>query len=274
MRVLVLGGTAEARQLAPALVGAGHDVVTSLAGRVSAPRLPEAGAVRVGGFGGVDGLVAWSQEERIDAVVDATHPYAARMGAHALAACARLGLPLVRLARPGWATHPLAGDWHWVDDLDAARGAAERLGGTPMLTTGRQTLGHFLGPWSRRRVVVRVVEPLAEAPPPWVVVRDRGPYTVAGETSVLRQHEIGVLLTKDSGGSYTEAKLEAAHRLGVPVVVVRRPERGQVPHSVTTTAAAVAALETLADRRPAARRSAAPGAGPSPNKPRSCAPEE
>lgn len=220
-RVLILGGTAEARALAMELSEAGADVESSLAGRVSRPRLP-VGRVRIGGFGGVDGLVAHLREQSVEALVDATHPFAATMTAHACAAAERSGLPLVRLVRPGWAGDPRARDWHWVPDYGAAAATAERLGHRPFLTTGRQTLRHF-ETWAGRPVLVRVVEPLEQVPPGWRVILDRGPYSLDGERRLLREHRIDVLVTKDSGGSYTAAKLTAAAETGAAVVVVRRP---------------------------------------------------
>lgn len=220
--VLVLGGTAEARALALELEARGVSFLSSLAGRVSRPRLP-VGEVRVGGFGGVDGLAKFLVDHAVTAVVDATHPFAATMTAHAAQACAQTRTSLVRLARPGWAVHPDASSWTWVATHDEARAAAETLGDRPFLTTGRQTLGHYAS-WSDRDVLVRVVEPLEGAPPPrWTVVEDRGPYAVEGERALLQAHRVDVLLTKDSGGSYTSAKLTAARELGVPVVVVERP---------------------------------------------------
>ncbi len=221
MTVLILGGTAEARALAGALAP-DLRVISSLAGRVGNPRLP-VGEVRVGGFGGAAGLAAYLTDNDISVLVDATHPFATGITGNAALAAATAGIPAVRFARPGWATHPDADSWTWVADLDAARTAAERIGGRPFLTTGRQTLDHFAD-WREREVLVRVVEPLDAAPPAWTVVLDRGPYEVAGERALLRDHGIGVLLTKDSGGSYTEAKLAAARAEGVPVVVVQRPQ--------------------------------------------------
>ena len=156
MTILILGGTSEARELAAALVASGADVISSLAGRVSRPALP-AGRVRVGGFGGVDGLVDYLRAGKITAVVDATHPFAAQISANAAAATALAGVPLLRLERPGWRDHPQAGSWTWVADAAAARAAAEAAR-RPFLTTGRQSLEAFL-PWADRRAIVRVVDP-------------------------------------------------------------------------------------------------------------------
>ena len=251
--VLVLGGTAEARALALELETRGIAFLSSLAGRVQRPRLP-VGDVRIGGFGGAEGLAAFIRERGVAAVVDATHPFAATMSANAAQACALTRTPLVRLARPGWGDHPDAGSWTWVGDHDQARIAAERLGERPFLTTGRQTLAHYAG-WTGREVLVRVVEPLDEPPPArWTVVLDRGPYSVEGELALLREHRIDVLLTKDSGGSYTAAKLDAARALGVPVVVVGRPETVEGVAAVSSVAGVVSALSGAGlDAGPAGR---------------------
>lgn len=220
--ILILGGTAEARSLAAHLVDQGAQVTSSMAGRVSDPALP-AGDVRIGGFGGIDGLVDFLTATRPEAVVDATHPYAATMTAHAVAATGRVGIPLVRLARPGWGDRPDAAGWVWVDDHAAAAATTAGRGRRPFLTTGRQTLDHYRV-LADRDTLVRVVEPPTEPlPQRWTLVRDRGPYRLAREIDLLRAREIDVLVTKDSGGSYTSAKLDAAHQLGVTVVTVRRP---------------------------------------------------
>lgn len=243
-RVLLLGGTAEARALASALVAGGTDVVSSLAGRVSSPRMP-VGPVRVGGFGGVDGLVRELREGGFTHLVDATHPFATTMTSHAAAAARAAGVPCLRLARPGWSAHPDAGRWCWVDSYTDARVEAERLGTRkPFLTTGRQTLEHFAA-WTDREVVVRVVEPLDRgAPSAWTVLLDRGPFGVEDERKLMREHGVDLLLTKDSGGDYTAAKLDAARGLGVPVVVVRRPA---VPSGLTEVATVADVLTWLSD---------------------------
>lgn len=239
-RVLLLGGTAEARALAVALVEAGIDVVSSLAGRVSKPRMP-VGDVRVGGFGGVEGLAAALAEGGFTHLIDATHPFAMRMTANAAAAAVAMGVPCLRLARPGWSGHQDAGAWHWVGDYDEARVLAEELGATrPFITTGRQTLKHYAS-WTDRDVVLRVVEPLElAAPPRWTVLLDRGPFDVERERALMTEHGVDALITKDSGGAYTEAKLTAASELGIPVIVVRRP---QVPSGMSE-------VESVADVLP------------------------
>jgi precorrin-6A/cobalt-precorrin-6A reductase len=209
--VLVLGGTGEARELAAALVADGDHVVSSLAGRVSRPRLP-VGEVRIGGFGGAAPLASYARE--FDVVVDATHPFAATISAHA----ATIDVPLLRLQRPGWDP---TGDWRWAgthDDAAAQAAAFER----PFLTVGRQRLDDFAGPLGDHACLVRLVEP-TPMPSAWTSLLSRGPYDVAGESALMRDHGVDVLVTKDSGGDLTRAKLDAARELGVPVVAVRRP---------------------------------------------------
>ncbi|MFI5611747.1 cobalt-precorrin-6A reductase [Amycolatopsis sp. NPDC051903] len=233
MTVLVLGGTAEARALAAELHGRGVTVVSSLAGRVARPRLP-VGEVRVGGFGGVEGLTAWLREHDVRAVVDATHPFAERIGANAFTATGTAGVPLLRLARPGWRESP--GDhWHWAADLPEAAQLLPRLGERVFLTSGRQGLATFAG-LDALWFLIRCVDP-PEPPLParHEVLLGRGPYEVDGERALLAEHRVDVLVTKDSGGTMTAAKLTAARELGLPVVVVRRPER-----PVTAEAADVA----------------------------------
>lgn len=233
MSVLVLGGTAEARALAAELHDRDFRVVSSLAGRVARPRLP-VGEVRVGGFGGVDGLAAWLREHEIKAVIDATHPFAERIGANAFAAAEQTGVPLLRLERPGWQEGE--GDrWHWARDLAEAAALLPGLGRRVFLTSGRQGLAAFAS-LDELWFLIRCVDPPEPPLPPHrEVLLDRGPYEVDSERALITEHRLDVLVTKDSGGAMTAAKLTAARELGVPVVIVRRP-----PRPATTVAADVA----------------------------------
>jgi precorrin-6A/cobalt-precorrin-6A reductase len=234
--ILVLGGTGEARELAGALDAAGVHVTSSLAGRVSRPRLP-AGTVRIGGFGGPDALARWLTERGVVAVVDATHPFAERISASAAVACPRAGVPLLRLQRPGWSAGP-DDAWHWVADLEQAAAAIPALGQRVLLTTGRQGLPAFAGlhdTWFLMRCVEPPKPPL---PARHQLLLDRGPYTLEGELALIEQHRIELLVTKDSGGALTEAKLEAARQRGLPVIVVHRPPRPDVA-TVATVADAL-----------------------------------
>ncbi|WP_205695681.1 cobalt-precorrin-6A reductase [Conexibacter sp. SYSU D00693] len=237
MTVLVLGGTAEARELAEALHREGVAVVSALAGRTSAPRLP-AGAVRVGGFGGADGLAAFLRDGDVRAVVDATHPFASQITARAAAACGATGTPLLRLERPGW--NPAPGDrWRWVDDLEGAARAIPE-GARVLLALGRQHVVAFAGvdhAWFLVRAIERPDPPL---PPQHDVVLDRGPYDLAAERALLERHAIDLVVTRDAGGAGARAKLDAARELGVAVLVVRRPALPAGLRTVATLDEAVA----------------------------------
>ncbi|MGV9249992.1 cobalt-precorrin-6A reductase [Streptomyces sp. NPDC003697] len=239
--VLVLGGTTEARELAAELAARpGWQVTTSLAGRVARPGAT-AGEVRVGGFGGAEGLAAWLRAHHVDAVVDATHPFAASITRNAGRAAALTGVRLVVLRRPGWRPGP--GDrWHPVASLDAAAEALPSLGRRVFLTTGRMGLAAFAHLTGLHFVVRSVEPPEPPMPPDTHVVLARGPFTVQDETALLRAHRVDVLVTKDSGGEATAAKLTAARNLGLPVVVVRRPP---LPDGVTAVPGVAGALAAL-----------------------------
>lgn len=238
---MILGGTAEARALATLLVEQGVSVVSSLAGRVARPRLP-VGEVRIGGFGGVAGLSAYLQGRghqgmAVTAVVDATHPFAAIISGNAHAACESSGVPLLRLERPGWSCDR----WHWVDDNAAAAALTASLGTRPFLTVGRQGLDAYAGPLAESAALVRVVDPPeTEIPAAWTVLQDRGPYDLVSERALFEQHRADVLVTKDSGGTWTRPKLDVADELDVPVVIVRRPPSPPGVRVVSTPAEAAA----------------------------------
>ena len=236
VRILILGGTGEARDLAAELVAAGVDVLSSLAGRVRQPRLPD-GPVRVGGFGGAEGLAAFLRAEGITAVVDATHPFAGTITAHAARAASQAGVPLLILRRPEWEADP---SWDVVADIrDAAAAVRAWPGESVFLTTGRRDLDLFAAD-DRHRFLVRTVDPPeGPVPPHMTLVLDRGPYTVEGESALIRQHGVGLLVTKNSGGPMTAAKLRAARDLGVQVLMVARPPLPPGSAVVTTVAEAV-----------------------------------
>ncbi|MFB6892265.1 cobalt-precorrin-6A reductase [Kitasatospora sp. NPDC056327] len=244
--VLLLGGTTEARLLAAALAAdsSGLRVTSSLAGRVAEPRLP-AGEVRIGGFGGPDGLAAWLRAERVTAVVDATHPFAAAMSGNAAGAAAATGVPLLALRRPGWAEVP--GDrWHRVPSLDAAAALLPALGRRVLLTSGRQGIGAFAHLDGLHFTARSVDPPEPPLPASLDVLLDRGPFSLDGERALLRGHRIDVVVTKDSGGAATAPKLTAARELGLPVVVVERPPLPPGVPAVPDVPAALAWLAGLA----------------------------
>jgi precorrin-6A/cobalt-precorrin-6A reductase len=199
------------------------------------------GEVRIGGFGGSERMAEWLLAEGADAVVDATHPFAERISASAAAAARLAGVPFLLLRRPGWVAGE-GDDWRWVSSLDDAATLLPSLGARVFLTTGRQGLAAFagLGRW----FLVRCVDPPEPPLPARVqVLLSRGPYTLDGELALMRQHRIDVLVTKDSGGSQTEAKLAAARQLGLPVVIVTRPAPPDVP-SVATVDEALSWLDS------------------------------
>jgi precorrin-6A/cobalt-precorrin-6A reductase len=245
-RVLILGGTAEARALASALTAVpGVRPISSLAGRVAEPALP-AGEVRIGGFGGAAGLASWLAAERIAAVVDATHPFAATISWSAAQAAAEAGIPILGLRRPGWTQRP-GDDWRWQPSLAAAADTLRSLavGSEPspvpvervFLTTGRTGLAPFAG-LDRHWFLIRSIE----APPPPLPSRHqlllaRGPFSVEQEIALMREHRIEVLVTKDSGGPLTEAKLAAARELGLPVLMIERPPLPDIAAAPTVEAA-------------------------------------
>ena len=231
MRVLILGGTTEAGALARALHGDHRFApILSLAGATRAPLLPPI-PTRIGGFGGADGLRCWLDEAGTEALVDATHPFAQRIGRNAVAAATAAGTALLRIARPAWLPGP--GDrWTIVPDMDAA---AASLGTAPrrvLLTIGRKELAPFLAHPQHSYLVRSVDPPPPEAPPPdSVVLARRGPFALPEERALLLRHRIELLVTKNSGGD--APKLLAARELGLAVVMVARPPPVPAPSVAT-----------------------------------------
>lgn len=224
MDVLILGGTMMARALAGLLVEDGIDVTTSLAGRTRRPRaLP--GAVRLGGFGGPDGLAAWLAGHRPGCVVNAVHPFAAAMSVNAAEACARTGTPLARLEPPSWRALPASRRWTWVANHDEAARALGTLPDPVLLTIGRQETAHYL-PLGDRDITHRVIDaPDEPLPATWTLLTQRGPFTEAGERALMADpaHPIATLVTKDSGGTRPDPKLVVADQTGAHVVMIARP---------------------------------------------------
>ncbi|MHB1872724.1 MAG: cobalt-precorrin-6A reductase [Steroidobacteraceae bacterium] len=223
MRVLILGGSADASALARRLAGDGRFApVLSLAGRTKSPVLPPI-AHRIGGFGGVDGLVRWLSEPGADLLICATHPFAAQMRRHAVAAARRTGMPLLMIERPPW--QAIEGDrWTPVPDMAAA---ARALGEAPrrvLLTIGQKDLAPFAAAPQHAYVVRSIDPPAAENLPPGAqVISARPPFFEADERTLMQAHGIEVVVTKNSGGSDAAGKLAAARALGLPVILVERP---------------------------------------------------
>jgi precorrin-6A/cobalt-precorrin-6A reductase len=245
VRVLILAGTAEARELSAALAVRDEvEVLSSLAGAVTRPLLP-VGEVRIGGFGGVAGLVDVLQQWRPDVLVDATHPFAAGITRHAVEAATLTRTPLHVLRRPAWTVS--AGD-RWFQAADITAAVAQVLAMEPgcvFLTTGRRELAAF-APDVRHHYLVRAIEPpLGAAPARMTLLLDRGPYTAASELALMESHQVTVLVTRNSGGTMTSAKLEAARRRGIPVVMVDRPP---LPAGIEALNGVPAVLELLVRR--------------------------
>lgn len=225
MRVLILGGTTEASSLAHLLANdARFEATLSLAGRTAQPA-PQALPTRIGGFGGIDGLVRYLRDEKIVAVIDATHPYADQISAHAVAACGRAAIPLASLVRAPWTRQ--AGD-QWIEAVDT-RAAADAIGRDPrrvFLTIGRQELAVFASA-PQHHYLARIIDaPSDDALPPNLsLVQARGPYDLAAETALLRDRRIEIVVSKNAGGEATYAKIEAARELGLPVVMITRPHK-------------------------------------------------
>ena len=222
-RVLILGGTTEASAIARALVVRPDlDAILSLAGRTEAPTRPPI-AHRIGGFGGVEGLIAYLKSEAITGVIDATHPFAAQMTRHAAEACKALRIPRLIFTRPEWRAEE--GDhWQSVSNIDAA---VDALGASPkrvFLTVGRLSLSAFRRADAHSYLVRSIDQPAAhEMPRDTTLVLARGPFSIDDEIALMRAERIDVLVTKNSGGAQTDAKLAAARALRIPVIMVERP---------------------------------------------------
>jgi precorrin-6A/cobalt-precorrin-6A reductase len=227
-RILILGGTSEASELA-AFLSPRTDlsVISSLAGRVSQPALP-AGIVRVGGFGGVAGLISYLVHENIAAVIDATHPYASQISRNAELACACLNLPLIAYERPPW--KPEEGDcWLPVRDVEAAALLVNQRGSRVFLSIGRQGLGAFSGCKDAWFLMRAIDAPEERLPANSKLILARGPFHFEDEMRMLRSEAINLIVSKNSGGPATYSKIEAGRTLGIPIVMLDRPRKHTAP---------------------------------------------
>ncbi len=221
-RILLLGGTTEASLAARALAEAGVDAVFSYAGRTDAPAqqpLP----MRVGGFGGVQGLVGYLQREGITHVIDATHAFATQMSRNAHAACGALGLPLLSLQRAPW-VQQVGDDWRQVGDVAGAVAALPSASARVFLAIGKQNLAPFAALHQHHFLLRLVDAPSAPPMPNCSIVIAKGPFDVAGDTALMQAHCITHVIAKNAGGQGASAKLAAARALGLPVVMIGRPD--------------------------------------------------
>ncbi|MDZ8110737.1 MAG: cobalt-precorrin-6A reductase [Nostoc sp. DedQUE12a] len=223
MRVLILGGTGDAAELAARLAAMEEvETITSLAGRTREPLVP-LGDLRVGGFGGVAGLVSYLEVMQIDLLIDATHPFATQISWNAVDAATKVGIPHLMLIRPPW--QKISGDrWIEVDSVTAAATALQNQAQRVFLTVGRQELAafaHLKDIW----FLMRMIDPptLDALVPPGMLLCDRGPFTLNNEREILTHNNIDTIVSKNSGGDATYAKIIAARELEVKVVMVSRP---------------------------------------------------
>jgi precorrin-6A/cobalt-precorrin-6A reductase len=227
-RALILGGTGDANQLAAALARANIDAIYSYAGRTQIP-LGHALPTRIGGFGGVEGLADFIRHERITHVIDATHPFAAEMSRHAVEACAATGIPLVALERAPWIR--AAGDnWLEVADINAAVAALPEKPAHVFLAIGRQHIAPFAAK-PQHVYTLRFVDAPEGAPPlPGAeVIVSRGPFTLEGDSELMRLRGVEFLVARNSGGTGARAKIDAARELGLPVIMIARPTLPERP---------------------------------------------
>jgi precorrin-6A/cobalt-precorrin-6A reductase len=226
-RILILGGTTEARQLASRFA-ANYEVTLSLAGRTENP-VAQGVPVRTGGFGGAEGLAGYLADNAVDLLVDATHPYAARISANAAQAAHIAGVPAVAIRRPAWEQRP--GDrWTMVDDAAQAAGALGSARRKVFLALGRQELAPFEAA-PHHAYLIRSVDPVEPplAVPDATYILARGPFSEADDRALLQLHGIDAIVSKNSGGDATYGKIAAARALGIEVFLVRRPKLPDMP---------------------------------------------
>jgi precorrin-6A/cobalt-precorrin-6A reductase len=241
---LLLGGTADATRLARLLAEAGLDAIFSYAGRTESPT-PQPLPVRIGGFGGVDGLAEFLDTEKITHLIDATHPFAAGMSRNAVAAAARTRTRLIALERAPWQARP--GDrWQEVADIAGAVAALPAEPARVFLAIGRQNIAAFAARPEHFYLLRFIDAPESITLPHHVALRMRGPFTEAGDRALLEHHAITHLVAKNAGGEATRAKIDAARALGLPVIMIRRPEIPERP-CLETAEAVMAHLAHEAD---------------------------
>ncbi|WP_417814891.1 cobalt-precorrin-6A reductase [Thalassospira alkalitolerans] len=226
LNILIFGGTGDANRIAGDLLqefGSDLRLQLSLAGRTSAPRLPDGIPVRIGGFGGAEGIISWLGSEKIDLVIDATHPYATQISSHVAMACHAVATPCIQFQRSVWKQTD-QDRWIMVKSLADAANILPEHGERALIASGRKDLAHFEGlekTWLLVRTVESPTEPFNLKYGEWLIAR--GPFTVAGEIELLQRHNIDVIVSKNSGGSATEAKVLAARELNIPILMVERP---------------------------------------------------
>lgn len=238
MRLLILGGICEARQLAGVLA-ATHTVIYSVAGKGRIPALPGV-AVRVGGFGGVEGLATFLHEQRIELLIDATHPYAAQISQNAARAAQITGVPWWAYRRSAWRPEP-GEHWRFVTDWAGIMTALQKFQ-RPFFTTGLEPLRHIGEIPLNQHWLVRCLAAEPPASPRLTLLCATGPFSLEQELALFRDYRIDVLVAKNSGGSAVEAKLMAARRLKIPVVMLERPELPVADREFATMEALAAAL--------------------------------
>lgn len=245
-RILILGGTGEAAELAAQLASRNDlEFISSFAGRVSCPKYP-IGVVRVGGFGGIEGLISYLTMESISVVVDATHPFAVGISRNTEVACARLGLPLIALVRPTWQKQK-DDLWHEVTTYVDAADFVNKKRGRVFLSIGRQEVGSFAACDDAWFLIRAIEAPTGQLPQHHEILLQRGPFDLKEELQLLRDYSIDHIVSKNSGGSGTYTKIEAARLLEIPVVMVERPIKHTVP-AVGTVCEVVAELAELLTR--------------------------
>ncbi len=244
MNIILLGGTRDALEIAKSIIGRGHSVLYSVAGLVGKPRLKC--PVRVGGFGGPQGMIEQLAANHIDCLVDATHPYARKISRHAVIAATALSIPILRYTRPKW--RPVDGDnWKTVADDWSAIVAATMSYRRPFLTIGRKPLLHMDEVPTHQQWLIRTLTAANDANNPKAhVLQSRGPFDRNSERALMLLNGVDVLVSKNSGGRSITAKIEVARELKIPVLMLRRPKLAPVENEFSSPDSLVTALPSHA----------------------------